>query len=83
VRILLVTTVHRRKIIPVVTFDNNRVESFDELEKVDELHNKMFTQEEKDFIAQALTHMTSDDIHARVEDNARIARVKQQILDKL
>ena len=50
-------------------------------EKVDELHNKIeemsFTKEEKDFILKALTHMNSDDIHARV------ARIKQQILDKL
>lgn len=54
-------------------------------EQVDELNNKMFTQEEKDFILKALTHMTStsDDIHTRVEQNARIARIKQQILDKL
>jgi len=44
-----------------------------------------FTQEEKDFILKALTHVTSnsDDTHARVEDNVRIARIKQQILDKL
>jgi len=50
-----------------------------------ERYAEPLTKEEKDFIAQALTHVTSssDDIRTRVEDNARIARVKQQILDKL
>ena len=42
-------------------------------EKVDELHNKIeeMSFKEKNFIAQALTHMTSDDIHARVEQKDR------------
>jgi len=44
-------------------------------EKVDELHNKMFTQEEKDFIAQADLRLS--------ERTERSARIKQSIINKL